>query len=70
MKNKTIYLVQVNEKVSHEAYSTLREAQEFIVRRLGMSVYEEAYEELGYLDISTSHNGKVTNYKIIDVRVA
>lgn len=58
-----IYLVTVNGQVSNEAYKTLEEAQDYIIRRTG---YEHKKPgPMGYLSVEL--NGSL--YRIQDVRV-
>lgn len=61
-----IYLVQVNGKVSSEAYATLEEAQAFVKDRVWLDTVPKEYGEF-YKDLKDL-SGK-SSYTIISVRV-
>lgn len=58
-----IYIVQVNGKVSQEAYGTLEEAQAFITSRTDINFTSEPYT------MSTRDHFTQTDYEIHVVRV-
>lgn len=61
-----IYLVQVNNKVSQEAYKTLEEAQEFVKNRVNeLSLIDQN----PYYDVVSVKNGSIYHYQITDVVV-
>lgn len=58
----TIYIVTVNGKVSQEAYSTLEEAQQFIIGRTGIADIISR----NYVIVEDTNDNR---YEIHDVRV-
>lgn len=58
-----VYIVQVNGKVSQEAYRTLAEAQEFITKQTGIHFDRDKYA------MSTRDPFTRTDYEIHIVRV-
>ena len=76
MKNKEIYIVTVNGKVSQEAYSDYQDAARFVISRAcpelwraSQKALDQRLEETGNIGfISLEREGNL--YEIADVRVA